>query len=52
MYKYKAQKVLPVDLGKSDKNKLEGYNNWKQAILEKKKRRARINPPNPNKLFI
>jgi len=29
MYKRKTQKVLPVDLEKSDRNKLEGYNNWK-----------------------
>ena len=29
IYKRKAQKVLPVDLGKSDRNKLGGYNNWK-----------------------
>jgi len=51
IYKRKAQKILSVDLGESDRNKSEDYNNWKQAILKKEKRRVRINPPDPNKLF-
>ncbi len=51
IYKRKAQKILPVDLGKSDRSKLEDYDNWKQTILKKEKRKARINPLNPNKLF-
>ncbi len=52
IYKCKVQKVLPIDLGESDKNKLKNYDNWKQVILKKNKKRVRINPPNPNRLFI
>src|SRR6266536_4757821 len=51
MYKCKTQKVLPVDLGESDRSKLGDYNNWKQAVLEEEKRRAYINPPDSNRLF-
>ena len=51
MYKRKAQKVLPVDLEKSDESKSEGYDNWKQAILEEEKKRIYINSPDPNRLF-
>ena len=51
IYKHKVQKILPVDLGESDGSKLGGYDNRKQAVLEEEKRRARINPPDPNKLF-
>ncbi len=51
IYKRKTQKILPVNLEKSDKNKLEDYDNWKQTILKKKKRRVRINPPDPNRPF-
>ncbi len=40
-----------MDFGESDGSKLENYNNWKQVILKEEKRRARINSPNPNKLF-
>ena len=29
MYKRKAQKVLPVDLGESDGSKSRNYDNWK-----------------------
>ncbi len=40
-----------MNLRESDKNKLGDYDNWKQAILEKEKKRTRINPPDPNRLF-
>ncbi len=51
IYKRKTQKILPVDLGESDENKPKDYDNWKQTILEKEKKRARINPPDPNRPF-
>ncbi len=41
-----------MNLGELDKNKSGNYNNWKQAVLEKKKKKAHINPPDPNRLFI
>ncbi len=51
IYKRKAQKILPVNLGESNGSKSGNYNNWKQALLEEEKRRARINSPDSNKLF-